>query len=274
MKAIIQLIRETFDFFYQLFLNRELISTLSVRGFKQAYIRNFFGLVWAILDPLAFVLILYIVFGARYADKGANAVSFSVYLITGFVAFDFFNSTMLGVTNSIKNHAFLLKKVSFRVAILPIVTLLSSLMLHGIVLSVTILVMIYNRIWPSFYWIQLFYYIFAVSALLVSIGWLTSSIYLFFPDIRNIVSIITRIMFFVTPIFWDINGLPPRSQFILKLNPVFYIVNGYRDCLLYNKALWQHPVLPFYFWSLVLVFLVIGGVVFKKFGLHFAEVVF
>jgi lipopolysaccharide transport system permease protein/teichoic acid transport system permease protein len=268
-----QFIKEAIDFFYQIFLNRMLLFTLSIRDFQKKYISNLFGLVWAVLDPVAFVVILYFVFGERYSGKNPNEVSFVVYLITGHIAFDLFGSTMHSVTQSITEHSFLLKKVNFRVAILPIVTMLSNLMVHGIVLMVCIVILQFNHIYPSWYWFQLLYYAFAITVFLISIGWLTSSIYLFFPDISNIVAIVTRLMFFLTPIFWKMSGLAVRDQFLLKLNPVYYIVNGYRESLIYHKGFWEHPVLTVYFWSVCIFFLVIGVLVFKRLRPHFADVV-
>ena len=272
MRLITQFFREAFDFFLQIYTNRNTLRTLSWRQFEKLYIRNFFGLLWAILDPLAFVVILYFVLGARFGG-GNDEVPFIVYLLTGYIVFDFFSSTMGAVTTSIMDHAFLLKKVSFRVAILPIVTVVSNLIMHSIVLGICIIVLLFNGVYPDFFWIQTLYYLFAVMVLMVSAGWLTSSIYLFFPDIRNVVSIITRLMFFLTPIFWNINGLLPRDQFILKLNPLYYIINGYRDSLLYKTGFWDHPALMLYFWAVCLVFLIIGITVFKKLRPHFADVV-
>jgi ABC-type polysaccharide/polyol phosphate export permease len=268
-----QFLKEIIDFFYQLFINRQLILTLTMRDFEKAYIKNFFGFVWAILDPLAFVVILYIVFGTRYGDADYNAVPFAVYLITGHIAFELFSSTLTKVTKSIAEHSYLLKKVNFRVAILPLVTILSNLMVHAIVLVIAILIVVFNHFLPTWYWLQLLYYIFALSVFLVSAGWLTSSIYLFFPDISNIVGIITRALFFLTPIFWNIEGLPESFQNLLKLNPLYYIVAGYRDSLINQVGVWHHPLLTVYYWTVCLVVMVAGVLVFKKLRPHFADVV-
>jgi ABC-type polysaccharide/polyol phosphate export permease len=273
MRILKQFFREALDFFYQIFLNRNLLMTLCFREFEKRYIKNFFGFIWAILDPLAFIVILYLVFGERYGNKDPNTIPFIVYLITGYIAFNFFNDSIMAITVTIKEHSFLLKKVNFRVAILPIVTVLSNLFVHGIVLIIAVVALLINHIHLSWYWFQLFYYIMALSIFLIAAGWLTSSIYLFFPDIKNIISIITRILFFLTPIFWNMNGLPPNTQFILKLNPVYYIVNGYRDSFLYNKGFWEHPLLTLYFWVVCFICLIVGVAVFKKLRPHFADVV-
>jgi len=250
-----------------------LIWELSRRDFEKKYVKNFFGLFWAVADPLFFVLILYLVFGMRFGNKEALGVPFVVYLITGYIAYDFFNTALPALTESIYNNSFLIKKVDFRVASLPIVSLISNLMMHSIILVVAIVLIMFNDIFPSWYWLQVLYYIFCLSVFLIALSWFTSSVYLFFPDIKNIINIITRVTFFLTPLFWNMQGMPASYQFVLKLNPLFYIVNGYRDSLVYQIGFWQHPRLFIYFWGLSLAILALGIVVFKKLRPHFADVV-
>jgi ABC-type polysaccharide/polyol phosphate export permease len=272
MQLILQFFRESIDFLYQLFLNRHLIVTLSIRDFQKKYIRDAFGFLWAILDPLAFITILYFVFRSRYGATNPEPVPFQIYLITGHIAYDMFSGTMPGITMVIQEHSFLLKKINFRIAILPIVSVISRLFVHSFVLLIGFAILLLNHIYPSVYWLQLLYYIFALSILLISLGWLTSSLYLFFPDISNIVGISTRALFFLTPIFWNINGLPSNEQFLLKFNPLYYIVIGYRDSLTNETWFWDHPLLTIYYWSVCLIFFIIGAIVFKKLRPHFADV--
>ena len=85
-----KLFSEGIDFIKQIYLNRNLINTLTKRDFRNRYVKNYFGFAWAILDPLAFIVILYFVFGMRYGGNDILGVSFVVYLITGYIAYDFF----------------------------------------------------------------------------------------------------------------------------------------------------------------------------------------
>jgi len=267
-----QFLKEAIDFFYQLYLNRVLILNLSWRDFEKKYISNYFGFIWTILDPLAFIVILYLVFEGRYGGTNPEKVPFVVYLITGYIAYDLFSGVLQNITTCINDHSFLLKKVNFRVAVLPIVTVFSHLIIHSIVLVICGFVLLINHIYPVFFWFQLLYYIFALSVLLISLGWLTSSIYLFFPDVNNIVKIVTHAMLFLSPIFWNIQGLPLSNQYILKLNPLYYIVNGYRESLTNNQGFWTHPMLTIYFWGFCIIALIAGVTVFKKLRPHFADV--
>lgn len=78
----------------------------------------------------------------------------------------------------------------------------------------------------------------------------------------------------VTPIMWDFNdlGLGGILQKILKLNPLFYIVQGYRDSLIGKVAIWEHPVLTLYFWVFTAAVFIFGTRLFKKLQVHFADV--
>lgn len=260
-------------FITDLYKNRRVIINLTRRDFTIKYIKNFFGLMWAIIDPLAFIVVLYLVFGMRYGEKETQGIPFIIYLIIGYIAYDFFSSAMIQASSSIKSFAYMVTKVNFRLSILPIVKLLSNLMMHIIIVTIVLVILMFNSYYPSIYWIQLVYYIFSMLFLLLGLAYITSSVSLFFPDIVNIVAIIVRLLFFLSPIFWSTDGFSTKALFILKLNPVYYILMGYRESLISEVAFWEHPILTIYFWSLTILFLTIGIIIFKKLRPHFADVI-
>ena len=268
-----QIYYEGIDFISQLIKNKSVIFELTKRDFTSKYIKNFFGLSWAIIDPLAFIVVLYFVFGMRFGDRETLGVPFIIYLISGYIAYDFFSTALNQASDSIRSYSFMITKVNFRLAILPIVKLLSGLMMHMIILFIVLVILLLNSIYPSLYWIQIVYYIFAMLSMLLGLAWIASSISLFFPDMKNIISIIVRLLFFLTPIFWNIEGLPESYTFFLKFNPLYYIVSGYRDSLIYEVAFWEHPVLTIYYWALTVVFMLAGIIIFKKLRPHFADVI-
>jgi ABC-type polysaccharide/polyol phosphate export permease len=97
-------------------------------------------------------------------------------------------------------------------------------------------------------------------------------IVVFLKDLGQIVGIILQFLFWLTPIFWSFNILPARFQFIFKLNPVYYLVEGYRDAFIYHVGFWQYPNLALYFWSETIIIFIVGAVIFKKLRPHFADV--
>jgi teichoic acid transport system permease protein len=268
-----QLPQNAKDFIKQLYIHRSLIYELTKRDFNTKYIKNYFGLAWAILDPLFFILILFFVFGMRYGNKEILGTPFINYLICGYIAYDFFSNTFNQVVASIHDYKFLIKKVDFHSAIIPLFKILSQSFMHGIVLILSLIILLCNGVMPGIMIIQIIYYLVAISFLLLGLGWITAAIFPFFPDIRNIVGIITRIMFFITPIFWSIEGLPDRIAFMMKLNPLYYIATGYRESLIFNIPFWDHPLQTLYFWGLSFLIFFIGLFVFKRLKPHFADVI-
>ncbi|MEY3050787.1 MAG: hypothetical protein RLY31_572 [Bacteroidota bacterium] len=250
---------------------RSAILALSRRDFKRKYIRHFFGLVWAVLDPFLFVSILYFVFQSRFGGGLVEGIPYVVYMLCGYVVLDIYN-TQQQIITVVRDHQYLLKKVHFRISSLPIIRLLSNLLMHGVILAVTVVVLLANEIHPSLYWLQLAYYVAAVSTLLVGLGLITSSVYLFFPDIANIMGIANRMMVFITPIFWRSNDVPDTVALLLKLNPLCYVIQGYRDSFLYERGFWEHPLETLYFWTVSGIVLFIGIKVFRRLRPHFAEI--
>ena len=134
---------------------------------------------------------------------------------------------------------YLVKKVVFRVSLLPIVKILSQLLVHFIFLGLLMIVYFGHGYVPDIHAIQLFYYLFATVILLMGLSWISSALNVFVRDVSQIIRAINRIGFWFTPIFWNIDMLPSKYHFFLKLNPVYYLVNGYRESLFYKVWFWE-----------------------------------
>lgn len=260
------------DFLKQIYLNKFIIWELTKRDFKSNYVSNVLGLAWAILEPLAMMFVLWFIF--TYVRTGRNTeVPFALFLLAGLIAYDLFNKALNSATRGISKYGFLLNKVNFRAAIIPLVKIASEIMLHLIILVIVATILALSGIPITLYWLQVFYYMFAAVFLLVGITWLTSSISLFFPDIKYIITIVMRVLFFFTPIFWEIKNIPANMAIFFRMNPLYYIVKGYRDSFLYGIPFWSNWTDTAYFWGLAAVFFVIGVLVFKRLRPYFAEMV-
>jgi ABC-type polysaccharide/polyol phosphate export permease len=271
--TIRQLIYEGKDFFRQLFVNRLLIFELTKREFKTSYAENIFGLLWALIEPIAMMTILWLVFSFLRSGGNVGDMPYTIYLLSGLLAYDFFNKGLNRGSKSIKSYGFLVKTVYFRIAIIPIIVISSELIIHLIVMVLMVIILIFSGIYPSFFWIQVFYYLLAQYILLIGISWLTASIQPFFPDISYIITIIMRVLFFMTPIFWDMQSIPPAYLKFFNLNPLVYIVNGYRESFVTHIPFWQHGFQTLYFWVFTLITTIIGIIVFKSLRPHFADVI-
>ena len=266
------IINEGIPFIREVHERRRQIYDLTKRDFANRYTGSFLGIMWAFLEPIAMMAIMWAVFSLGMKATPRGNVPFVAYLFTGQTAYNFFSSAVASSSNVIRSFSFLVKKVKFRIAILPIVKILSALIIHLIFLFIVMAVIWVSGIKPSFYWLQTIYYLIAMLAMLLGLGWLLSALGVFIRDIANVIGILLTFGFWLTPIFWNKEMIPPAYQPYLCLNPMFYIVQGYRDSFLYHVPFWSHPIYTAYYWAFICFLLLAGILAFKKLRPHFADV--
>ena len=264
---------EFIQFIKDLIKNRRLLITLAADDFKQEYLGSYLGLIWAFIKPAVFIIVIWFVFevGFRSAPS-TNGVPFVLWLINGFAAWFFFSESLSSGVNAIISKSFLVKKVDFRVSILPVVNILSALIIHMIFLVILVIIFLCNGYFPTVYWLQLPFYIFCLFILLMGLNWLVASLRLFVQDTKHIVNIMLQVGFWGTPIFWSIKLVPDRYQFFIKLNPMYFIVSGYRDTFISEQWFWNRGYGLVVFWMITLFFFILGAVVFKRLRPHFGDV--
>lgn len=265
-------IKDFLHFLKGLYLNRKLILQMTKRDFKNKSLGSFLGIVWSFIQPTVFILVIWYVFEMGFKSRPMGDFPFILWLSSAMILWLFFSESFSSATNSILEYSYLVKKVKFRVSMLPIVKILSALIVHlFFVIFLFVMFFIYGII-PGVYAFQLVYYLLATLVLLLGLSWITSSINLFFKDISQIVQIILQIGFWFTPIFWSLKMIPEKYQFIFLLNPLYYLTTGYRDAMINKIWFWEHPGLTIYFWGFTLIVFAIGSILFRKLRPHFADV--
>ena len=166
----------------------------------------------------------------------------------------------------------LVRRTGFRLSVLPLVKVFSGLVVHLFFLALAVLIFLVKDVSVSLTWIQVIYYAISMMFLMAGLCWFLASVSVFIPDVIRLIPVVVQIGFWVTPIFWNVEILSDKWQWIIKLNPVFYIINGYRDCFLENVWFWERPWLTIYFWAVTSAFMLLGAISFRKLRPHFAEV--
>ena len=235
----------------EIYKNRKLVFSLAKNDFKTKYAGSYFGTIWAFIQPIVTICVYWFVFGLALRNGSDKGVPFVLWLIAGLIPWFFFQEGLIGGTNALLEYNYLVKKVVFNIRILPVVKVFSAVFVHAFFIIIVLLIYTFMGYPPSLYAIQLLYYSFCIFMLILAVTYL-----------------------WVTPIMWDFNdlGLGGILAKILKLNPVFYIVQGYRDSLINKVAIWQHPVLTLYFWVFTIAVFFLGTRLFKKLQVHFADV--
>jgi len=260
------------DFLKAILQNRTLLWSLTKNDFKQKYLGNMLGVAWAFIQPTATILIFWFVFQVGFKSQPVDDFPFILWLVAGMFPWFFFADGMSTGTNSIVANSFLVKKVVFRVSLLPIISLLSALAIHLFFILFMFGMFIYYDYSPQWYWLQTLYYLFATVVLLLGFSWITSSVVVFFKDIGQLVAMVIQFGFWLTPIFWNMSMVPERYHWIIELNPMVYIIEGYRNSMIYHKWFWENMDMTIYFWIVTLSIFAIGGLTFKKLRPHFADV--
>ena len=256
-----------------LFSRRKTILEFAKRDFQQQFHGSYMGFFWAFFQPLLFIAMLYVLFEMGFRSGSSSAIPFSVYLIAGMIPWLYFSSNLNSSTNTFRDYSFLIKKVDFRLSVLPLVKLIGSFPVHLLLMIVAVLIAWLEGYEPSIHTLQLFYYFAGMCVLLLGIGLITASTSIFVKDVKNLVSVITQFGFWLTPIFWNLDMFPNEYHYLLKLNPMLYITEGYRDSISSSVSFWEKPFETIYFWSISLFFLSVGILVYRKLKPHFAEVI-
>lgn len=266
------MIKSFFYFLRMIYNQRYLIMSMAKREMTTQYVGSMLGFVWNFLNPMVMVFIYWFIFSVGLKVKPANNVPFVVWLTAGLAAWSVFSDIVTGSSGAIAANAHLIKKTLFRSEILPVIKVIACLLTHGIFLCVLLGLVLFQGMPISIYYVQFLYYIVCTIVLALGIGWAVAALNVFMKDVGPIVGVLMQIGFWGTPIFWDIGIMPKTVQTILKLNPMYYVVLGYRESFIYFKPFWQHPYLTLYFWAAASIIFVCGSLVFRKLKPQFADV--
>ncbi len=261
-----------FNFLRKIYRYKSMIWAMSIREVQSRYIGTIGGMLWSIINPLMMILVYWFVFSIGFKVQPAGGIPFIAVFLCGLIPWSMLTEALTASTGSIRSNAHLVTKTVFPTEILPIINITASLITHSIMLVIFIIVMIFNKIPFSFYNFQSIYYLFALVIFILGLGWFLSAINVFYKDVGQALSVVLNIWFWFTPIVWLPDMIPHKYQYILKLNPMFYIIDGYKSSFIYHSPVWHNPVGCIYFWVVSLVVFIIGAVTFKKLKPEFAEV--
>ncbi len=253
-------------------LNGKLIFNLAKNDLKSRYAGSFLGIVWALIQPLVTILVFWYVFQVGFRSAPVNDVVFILWFAAAYIPWVYFNDGLISSTNCLYEYNYLIKKIKFPTGILPVVKVLASCMIHCFfIVFIFFMFLVYGYEFQII-WLQAIYYSFALTCLLVGLAWILSSLSVFLKDFSQMVAVTLQVGFWLTPIFWSPEGMSKTILFTIKLNPLYYITQGYRDTFIYGTAFWEHPVLTAYFWSVTVVVFIVGAVLYKKLRTHFADI--
>lgn len=265
--------RFAYEFFRKIAQNRYMLRCIVARDLSVRYTGSFLGFFWAILHPLAMVItytfIFTYVFKAKLGPE-AGTTNFVLWLLCGMLPWIFFSESVLNSSSILIANSSLITKTLFPSELLPLSVVLSNLVNQAIIFFI-ILVLIFLFIGKvTFFLLFLPLYLVLLSVFSLGLSWIVASLNLFVRDVGQIVTVIINFWFFYTPVIYQTSNLPEELRFLLKLNPMYYVVDGYRLSLLGTG----YPSLSglLYFACVSIAFFILGGLIFRRLKPGFAEV--
>lgn len=248
------------------------VIQLSKNDLKSRYANSVMGIVWAFALPLVTILVFWYVFQLGFKNLPVGDAPYILWFSAAYIPWVFFNDVIVAGSNSLIEYSFLVKKIKFNVQIIPVIKLLSALFVHLFFLIFLLFMCLIYDYEPDLYNIQVFYYSFATGIFSLGLVWILSAVTVFFKDTASIVNICVQIGFWVTPILWNESSLVDETvKRIISINPMHYIINGYRNSFIFKKWFWESPVETAYFWAITIAIFIIGKQVFKRLQPFFAD---
>jgi len=154
---------------------------------------------------------------------------------------------------------------------MPVKAIVRAYYEHLWTMGILITTLLCCRIWPTWHWLELAYYLAAAWMFLIGFTLISSRLRAVYRDFFEFLNPVMRLLFYISSVVWPLESLPEDLQFIMQLNPFAYIVEGYRKCLLYGESFlanWQQGL---YFWGLTLALLLLGSMLHMRLRKRFID---
>lgn len=251
---------------------RGLIWSFVKRDISSKYVGSLLGLYWSVLNPIITLVVYIIVFGVflKVRLPGTTSIwDFALYFAAGFIPWLAFQESVVRASRSIIDNKNYIKKVPFPSEIFPIYTTLSEFVNLFIGLGIFFVLFLILKGVPTIFILLLPLAIILQMIFTLSLAFFLSSGAVYFRDIPQILGALFMIWFWATPIAYTINLIPENFQWIVKLNPAYYMLEIYRDVLFYGKLPEPEIIVPFLIFSVGLF--VLSIIFFRKTKRGFGE---
>ncbi|MFS0561724.1 ABC transporter permease [Terribacillus sp. 179-K 1B1 HS] len=276
MKSAITVLKEQFKHF-------NLIRRISLYELRNNNNANYLGLAWEVISPVIQMAVYWLVFGYLISGgkvrtipnptPGEPDLQFFPWLISGLVVWMFFQPAATQGSKSIYSRLRLLSKMNFPMSVIPNITIFSKFYPHLILVVLAIILLQITGYPVSVYILQLPYFMIATFAFTYAFVLVMTTLTTLIRDIQLLLQATLRMVIYLTPILWVSQKLPDFLQTVMKLNPLYYLVDGYRAALMgqhgwYFITSWEYTI---YFWVVTAILFMIGAALHMRFRRHFID---
>lgn len=227
---------------------RGFIAGSVLREFSGRYRSSLFGAGWAIITPLAMVLVYLLVFSqvmqARLPGR-AGAMDYGIYLCAGVLVWGFFAEILNRSTTMFLDNAGLLKKMNFPRVCLPVIVVVNACINFSIVFFLFLCLLLLTGHFPGRYVLVLPLVMFILGAFACSLGTVMGMLNVFFRDVGQSLAVILQVWFWMTPVVYPVSILPRGIEPVVLANPVTPLVSAVqRAALGTGWPQWEQLLVP------------------------------
>ena len=235
---------------------------LALFEYKLATKDLFLGGLWRFLNPMTQIGVYWFVFGIGLRNgKPIDGIPYVVWLTCGLAPWHIMNSAVTRAASSIRGKAAMLTRSNIATPLVPVSTVLSEVLSGFWTILLLFIIFLGSGCRLDRNALCLVYYVLCMFALLAALSLVTSVLVLFAKDFSNLLQAFMRLAFFASPVFWKPgNTVPEVFHAISFFNPFAYLIDGFRESLLFHTPFWDNPERMAAFWGTVFVLYMIGAV--------------
>lgn len=240
---------------------RDLLLQLVKRNVQTRYKGSVLGLLWVVTTPLLMLAVYTFIFGVILKTRwgvGTNdsMAAFALILFCGQVVLNIFSETLTMAVGTVVNNPNYVKKVVFPLEILPLASFLTALFFGMVwfgILLLSIVACLHIATWTM---VALPLVLLPLFFLTCGLAWMVAALGVYIRDLAHVIGILLQMLFFMTPVIYQLDMVPERYRVYLWLNPLTYVVENVRKVLIYGQ--WPN-------WSAWAAML-LGSIIISKLG--------
>lgn len=259
MKVIAEILKEHFEYSQQIF---KLAKTDLIKTYRGSAL----GWAWAIIKPAIIIFVYWFAFsvGLRVSQE-VSGYPFFLWLLVGVVPWFYMSDMLTQGINTFKKYSYLVTKMKYPISTIPTFVSLSKLFVHILLVIIVILIFIFTGNNPSVYWLQIPFYMMLMFVFFTICSLLGSFLSALSKDFYNLVKSFVTPIFWLSGIIWNVNTIQFEwLRKLLNINPVTFLVEGYRNCFINHVWFFQQPKRLLYFIVIMAVMLVLSIWAYKK----------
>lgn len=259
MKTLIKIIKEHISYKNQIFKMAKADLLKTYRGAA-------LGWAWAIIKPAVTIFVYWFAFtiGLRMG-KDVNGYPYFLWLIAGVVPWFYMSEMITGGTDCIRKYSYLVTKMKFPVSTIPTFVNISKFAIHLILIYLVIIIFRLFGYTPDIYLLQLPFYMLLTFIFFNIWGLFSAPLAVISKDYSNLVKAFITAIFWLSGILWNPDTVKSTViKKILRINPITYLISGYRNCFINKIWFWQQPKRLLYFAIITVIMLILAIRIYKK----------